>query len=174
MARMLCKCGALMGTSVSPSPYSLYVYYEQEVRSAIAENPKIQLSDFLSDWDEVNGEQKEFMKRSEPVEYWYCTECQRVYETQAKMGGHWLRAYQRTELQPRNVSFEGWTRIYIFKDLETDAALEEKPYLLLSDYLEMNTDVRYFIAPDERTVIAASADKQKVQFTYIQEERAAE
>ena len=170
MARMLCKCGEIMGTSVSPSPYIIYVYYEQEVRSAIAENPKIQLTDFLSDWDEVNREQKKFMKRSEPVEYWYCTECQRVYETQAKMGGHWLRAYQRVESQPQNVSFEDWTRIYILKDVETDAALEEAPRLLLSDYLEMHIDICYFIASDERTVIAASTDMQNVQFAYIQEE----
>ncbi len=170
MSRMLCKCGATMGTSVSPSPYSLCIYYEQEIFSALADNPQILLSDFLTDWDELKGLQKKFMKRSEPVEYWYCTECHRVYETQMRIGGHWLRVYQRTECQLSNVSFEGWTRIFVFEEVETDTFLEKFPQLLLFDYIKMHEDILYLLSPDERTVVAVSAADRNVQFTYIQED----
>lgn len=169
MSRMLCKCGAIMGSSVSPSPYSICVYYEREVQSAIADNPEILLSDFLTEWDEVNGEHKVFTKRSEPVEYWYCTECQRVYETQTQIGGHWLRVYHRTADQVPYISLEEWTRIYVLEDVETDAVLEESPKMLLSDYLQMHASVRYLLSPDERMVVAVSTENQKVQFTYMQE-----
>ena len=96
MARLGCKCGHTMGGSECPSPYSLYVYYSQEVETAIAENTDLRLMDFVMNWDELHKCRKEYMKRSEPVEYWYCTECHRVYELQAPSRGHWLRVYNKT------------------------------------------------------------------------------
>lgn len=95
MSRMLCKCGSTLGSSISPSPYGLSIYYEEEISDAIKENPKVELSDFLTGWDNVNEMQKDFMNRHEPVEYWYCPECHRVYEIQARVGGRWLRVYCR-------------------------------------------------------------------------------
>ena len=38
MSRLGCKCGHVMGSTESPSPYSVYVYYESEINQAIFEN----------------------------------------------------------------------------------------------------------------------------------------
>ncbi|MCR5812099.1 MAG: hypothetical protein K6G34_12110 [Lachnospiraceae bacterium] len=169
MSRMLCKCGATMGTSISPSPYSVSVYYDREVLSAIEDNPRILLSDFLTDWDAVNGAQKSFMKRAEPVEYWYCTECHRVYETQMRSCGHWLRVYRRTESQLLNTEHQQWTRIYVFPERETDVILESEPELLLADYIRMHAQTHYCLSPEERMVVALDGEGN-LECLYIQEE----
>lgn len=41
MSRLGCKCGHIMGSTESPSPYSIYVYYESEIK------PNILLSEFI-------------------------------------------------------------------------------------------------------------------------------
>ena len=170
MSRMLCKCGEILGTSATPSPYSLSVYYEKEVISALEKNPDIRLSDFLTDWDAVNETQYGFMKRSEPVEYWYCPECRRVYETQPQIGGQWLRIYQRAEFSDITMSFEGWSRIFIFTEIDTDALLEVSPQLRLSEYLHKHEGLLYLLSPDEKTLVAIADDTRNVQYIYTQEE----
>ena len=56
MARMLCRCGTCMSTTVSPSPNMINVYSEDDVNNALAYNPIITLHDFLTDWDGLKDE----------------------------------------------------------------------------------------------------------------------
>lgn len=169
MARLGCRCGATMGTSMCPSPYSIFIYYDSEVRQAIVDDPDITLMDFLTDWDEKHECQKEFMHRPEPVEYWYCIECRRIYEVQAHVGGRWLRVYRRsTDLIP--MSFEGWPRIYVMTDMETYAATEMDIKTKLSDYLAQHDAVQYLLSPDESIVCAIAGETGKILYSYVLED----
>lgn len=170
MSRMQCKCGASIGTSECPSPYSLAVYYEKEIQDALSYDPEIQLRNFLLDWDEKTDQPKAFMQRKEPVHYMYCIECRRVYEVQLGPYGRWLRLYRRTERENEGASIEGWKRIYVFPEVTTDAATELNMELLLSDYLKQNEDIVYLISDDEETICAVDRVSNEIRFTYVLED----
>jgi len=171
MSRMLCKCGAAMGTSESPSPYSLSIYYASEVDAAIKADQGIALHNFLLDWDEKNECQHQYMKREEQVEYWYCPVCHRVYETQAKIGGRWLREYIPSEnpMEVENVS--EWKKIYVMPELETDAASEKNPDITLVEYLKEHESPAYYLSQDETKVHAIELQSGEIIFTYELEEK---
>ena len=160
MSRLMCKCGKIMGTSECPSPYKLNIYYDREVKNAIKDNPGILLIDFLTDWDALNECEKLYAKRGESVDYWYCPHCHRVYETQMQVGGHWLRVYQKQDSLKKDLPLEGWSEIYVLKDAETDAALEEKPYIQLSEYLKEHHDISYKLSLDEKYAAVFKDDKE--------------
>ena len=80
MARLGCHCGADMTNTDGPSPHRLNVFLKSEVDKALSYNPDIPLWDFYTGWDELAECRNSFQNRSEPVEYWYCTECKRIYE----------------------------------------------------------------------------------------------
>ena len=170
MARLGCKCGAVMGTSDCPSPNSLDIYYASEIRRALADEPDIKLNDFLSDWCEKEGRQKEYQQRSQPVEYWYCTECHRVYEVQAIPGGRWLRIYKRSDIS-ENVDFSGWKSIYVMLEPETDAATEENIEIRLIDYIELHDNVKYYLSPDEKFAVAIRNSTMEPIYFYTLEEQ---
>ena len=148
-----------------PSPCSLDIFYDAEVDKAICEDSAIALHSFLSGWDERNDCAKEYMDRPEPVDYWYCPACKRVYEVQYKPGGRWLRIYKKADI-PVTDRFEGWTRIYVLPDAETDAATEEDWEIRLYDYLQQHDNGRYYLSPDEKIVHAVDKATEKVLFSY--------
>ena len=41
MARLGCRCGATMGTTDCPSPYSLEIFYDSEIQNALINDPDI-------------------------------------------------------------------------------------------------------------------------------------
>ena len=75
MARLGCYCGSDMTNTEGPSPHRLNVFLKSEVDEVLSYNPDIPLWDFYTGWDELAECWNSFQKRSEPVEYWYCTEC---------------------------------------------------------------------------------------------------
>ena len=98
MSQLGCICGERMTKTSCPSPCSLDIFYDAEVDKAICEDAAITLHSFLSGWDERNDCAKEYMDRPEPVDYWYCPACKRVYEVQYKPGGRWLRIYKKADI----------------------------------------------------------------------------
>lgn len=170
MSRLGCKCGHIMGSSACPSPYSIYVYYASEVNQAISENNKITLMDFLGDWDEKNNCPKQYMKRKEVVDYWYCTECKRVYECQIKIGGHWLRVYEKKKVgSDEGVDKNKCSRLYIFSEKCSDNATEDNPKILLSDFIN-SLETEYYANSDETKIYALSKDSRKLLYIYEIEE----
>lgn len=165
MAQLRCKCGAYMTKTDCPSPCSLNIFYKKEVDDAIRSDSDIMLHNFLSGWDEKNDCKHTYMNRTEPVDYWFCPTCKRVYEVQNIPHGHWLRIYKRI----RSVTItdiENWIPIYVMPDVETDAATEEKREILLSDYLKQNHSVQYILSPDEKVVCAIDSASNKILYSY--------
>lgn len=170
MSRLGCKCGHVMGSTDSPSPYSIYVYYESEVTQAISKNSNLTVMDFLVNWDEKNGCKKQYMKRKEEVDYWYCTECKRVYECQVKIGGHWLRVYQRKEAKS-GIAFDKneCVQIFVFSEVYSDSATEENPKVLLSEFVKKLSNA-YYANSDESKVYVVDKESGKLLYMYELEE----
>ncbi len=170
MSRLGCKCGHIMGSTESPSPYSIYVYYESEITQAISDNNNLTVMDFLSNWDEKHSCKKQYMKRKEEVDYWYCLECKRVYECQVKIGGHWLRVYQRKEAEITE-SFDKklCTKLYVFTEIHSDNVTEIKPNILLSEFID-NLSKAYYTSIDENTIYVVSKDSNELLYIYELEE----
>lgn len=168
MARLACRCGEGMYTSDDPSPYIVYVYYKNEADDAIKDNPGITLHDFLTGWDERHGCNRDYMNRSEPVDYWFCPICKRVYEVQYIPGGRWLSIYRRLEVaSPESIA--GWKQIYFMKDKDVYEATEENWEILLSDYLRQHSDIMYYLSPNEKIVHAVDSTS-KVLYSYMLED----
>ena len=165
MARLGCKCGAIMGTSECPSPYSLDIFYDSEIQSALADDPCLKLNDFLTGWSEKEGCQRNYQHRKTPVEYWYCTECHRVYEVQAIPRGRWLRIYNRSDTVI-DADYSTWKKIFVMPDTVTDASTEENWEITLDDYLKQHDSVRYYLSPDETIVLAEDSKSLKPLFCY--------
>lgn len=169
MARLGCKCGEGMYRSDDPSPYIVYIYYKKEVDNAIKDNPEITLNDFLTGWDEQHDCNKNYMDRPEPVDYWFCPACKRVYEVQYIPGGRWLRIYHPLDIAAPE-RFESWKQIYFLTDTEVYDATEENWEIRLSDYLRQHDAVFYYLSPDEKLVYAVNKESSKVAFAYELEE----
>ena len=165
MSQLGCICGERMTKTSCPSPCSLDIFYKAEVDKAIHEVPSITLHSFLSGWDEGNDCAKAYMDRPEPVDYWYCPACKRVYEVQYIPGGRWLRIYKKVDISVADC-FEGWSQIYVLPDVETDSATEENWEVHLFDYLQQHDNVRYYLSPDEKIVHAIDKTMAKALFSY--------
>ena len=159
-----------MGTSDCPSPYSLDIYYASEVQQALSDDPDITLFDFLLGWSEKEGRRKEYQHRKEPVEYWYCTECRRVYEVQAVARGRWLRIYKMVD-SGEVIDYAGWTQIYVMPDTETDAATEENFGITLAEYVKQHDAVNYYLSPDETTAVGVRKEQSMQLLRYKLEEK---
>ncbi len=175
MARIECRCGEILSDTDSPSPCSLDIYYESEVQAAIRNDPDTTLVDFLIDWDEKHECRREYMVRPEPVVYWYCPTCGRVYEFQAVRGRRWLRIFSRDQGTPQATpeNLESWTRIYVMMDTETVAVMdadEDDKRTRLADYVRKYDSVRHWISPDESRACAIDKASGQVLYTYSLED----
>lgn len=153
MSGLMCLCGHRIGTSECPSPYNIMVYYKSEIDDALSLNPNILVLDFLEDWDPITESSRTYMHRQEPVFYYRCPKCKRVYEVQAKPGGRWLRVFKLEKSSFDNNEHDGWKQIYVLTDIETDKATEENPNITLEQFLNTHNSREYFISPDETRVI---------------------
>lgn len=169
MARLGCRCGEGMYRSDDPSPYIVYIYYKEEADNAMKDNPEITLNDFLTGWDEKHDCDCDYMDRPEPVDYWFCPVCKRVYEVQYIPGGRWLRIYHRPDVAVPE-SLNGWKQIYFFTDTEVHDATEPDWDIRLSDYLQQHDNVRYYLSPNEKIVHAVDKTTSKVLFSYEMED----
>lgn len=165
MATLLCKCGEGMHTTDCPSPYIVDIYYKSEADKAISNDPNITLHNFLLGWDEKNGCNHEYMDRPEPVDYWFCPVCKRVYEVQNIPHGRWLRIFKMTDTSA-SVSMKEWKQLYVMFDAETDAAMEKEGGILLSDYLKQHDSTIYYLSPDEKTALAVDKATAKTLYSY--------
>ena len=163
MARLGCYCGAEMTNTVAPSKNILKIFYYSEAEDAIRENPTIRLWDFYTGWDEKNECNNSFMKRIEPVEYWKCSACKRVYEVQAQSCGQILRAYKPQEkFETESVNISNLKELLVLKDVEMDELLSEDARMTLDEYLKKRKPFRYFISEDEETAFMVSGDNEIV------------
>lgn len=163
MARLGCFCGAEMTNTVAPSKNLLKIFYYNEAEDAIRENPTIRLWDFYTGWDEKNECKNSFMKRTEPVEYWKCSVCKRVYEVQAKSCGRILRAYKpQEEFDEDSVRISDLKELLVLEDVEMDDMLSEEEGMTLKEYLNKRKQLRYFISEDEETALMVNGDNQIV------------
>ncbi len=153
MARLGCKCGAEMTNTISPSKNRLNVYSIKEVMDAIKANPQIRLWDFYTGWDENNNCNNSFQDRDEPIEYWYCTNCKRVYEVQAKPCGRITRVYCISEdSHSIETDYSSLTELLVLTDIEMDKILSQNEKKTLQEYLDQRELPKVFISADERTV----------------------
>ncbi len=169
MAQLGCRCGERMYTSDDPCPYIVDIYYKAEVDNAISDDPDITLHNFMLGWDEKNDCQREYMERPEPVEYWFCPVCKRVYEVQNIPGGRWLRIYKRSNDEDSD-HINDWKQIYVITDTDVYEVYEENSDILLSDYVQQHDDVLYYLSPDEKIVHAVDKATAKVLFSYTLED----
>lgn len=169
MAQLGCRCGERMYTSDDPCPYILDIYYKVEADKAINNDPEITLQNFMLGWDEKNNCRREYMERSEPVEYWFCPVCKRVYEVQGIPCGRWLRIYKKVD-GIASENFREWQQIYVISDTDTYIVYEEHPDILLSDYLRQHDSVLYYLSPDEKIVHAVENASSKILFSYVLED----
>ena len=160
MARLGCICGADMTNTEAPSRNRISVFYLSEADAAIHNNPKIKLWDFYSGWNEKDVRNDTFQLRNEPVEYWYCTYCKRVYEVQAESCGRIIRTYEPIEPKGQDFSDDiGTKELLVLTDIEMDQRLSEEPELLLKDYLDRAREIKYYISADESMVYAVEGKR---------------
>ena len=76
-----------------------------------------------------------------------------------------MRIYKKADI-PVADRFEGWTRIYVLPDAETDAATEKDWEIHLSDYLEQHDSIRYYLSSDEKIAHAVDNATKKVLLSY--------
>ncbi|MCR5608281.1 MAG: hypothetical protein K6G26_04385 [Lachnospiraceae bacterium] len=146
MARLgCCICGGEMRNTVTPSENRLNVFYREEGLDAIRDNEDIALWDFYTGWDEKNACDNSFQKRSEPVEYWFCSECKSVHEVQRVASGRIIRSYKYIKSFNEDILIvDGLKELLVLKDIEMDELLSEDR-ILLRDYITIEKDIRYFI-----------------------------
>lgn len=166
MARLSCKCGAEMTNTLSPSPHSLKIFYRKEIETAIQANPDIRVWDLYSGWDEKRGCDNSFQDRSEPVQYWYCEDCKRVYEIQDVSCGKILRDYKpdydNFENLPEVSEITSYREIIVLTDIEMDLLLSFSEEKKLSDYMGSVGEKRYYISENEEAVYVLRDEKQIV------------
>lgn len=170
MARLGCKCGADMTNTISPSNNKLNIYYIKEAKDAINSNPDIRLWDFYTGWDEKNNCNNNFQDRDEPVEYWYCTNCKRVYEVQSKSCGKIKKVYcLNEECSSDEIDFSSLTELLVLTDTEMDELLFQNEMLTLKEYLSSRTSIKTFISVDKKTVYVRNTNKSKT-LIYLRED----
>ena len=165
MAQLGCRCGERMYTSDDPCPYIVDIYYKAEADKAIGDDSEITLHNFMLGWDEKNNCQREYMERPEPVEYWFCPVCKRVYEVQCFPGGRWLRIYKKSDSM-KSEGHDGWKQIYVITDTDVYVAYEKSEDIRLSDYLQQHDTILYYLSPDEKIAHAVDKTTAKVLFSY--------
>ena len=136
MARLGCYCGAGMSNPECPSPHRLNIFLKSEVDAAISYNPDISLWDFYTGWDESAECRNSFQKRFEPVEYWHCTECGRIFEVQAVSCGRIIRGFKPVSFSAEDAcNLEGFEELFVLWDIEMDEYLGIDRDYPLRDYI---------------------------------------
>lgn len=166
MAKMACYCGASMSNVDCPSENVIYVMNKERVESALKYNHQITLIDFITNWDVLKDTKKPFI--SEEYDFWYCTQCKRVYQSEIKIGGNKLAVYA---YDPEVDSIDQETlfslqELIVFTDIEEYNATETEPPTSLEDFVSSLSGMRYFITDDGSTVYAYDCEKSCVEFCY--------
>ncbi len=170
MARLACYCGADMTDTNGPSPHLLNVFLRSEIDKALSYNPNICLWDLYTGWDELTECDNSFQNRSEPVEYWYCTECKRIYEVQAISCGRILRCFKSVADFTEEYNLNGFEELFILWDKEMDDVICKDRYYLLKDYIERTFTIKFFISSDQKTIYGLDVPTNKLICKYILEE----
>ena len=166
MAKMACYCGASMSNVDCPSDNIIFIMRKERIESAIKYNPQITLIDFITNWDVLTESKKLFT--SEEYDFWYCTECKRVYQTEIKIGGNKLASYvynPDVESVDTDTLF-AMQELIVFTDSEEDSAAEKEPSVLLSDFVLSLSGKRFFISNDLNTVYAYDCAKKSIVYEY--------
>ena len=174
MAKMACYCGASMSNVDCPSENVIYVIKKDRVDSALKYNPQISLIDFITNWDILKDTKKPFI--SEDYDFWYCTQCKRVYQSEIKIGGNKLAAYAydpNSDPIDEDLLFS-MQELIVFTDIEEYDATEKEPPTSLADFVSSLSATRYFITDDGSKVYAYDCEKHCVIFCYHTEELMAE
>lgn len=170
MAGLACYCGADMTDTEGPSPHLLNVFLRSETDKALSYNPNICLWDLYTGWDELAECDNSFQNRSEPVEYWYCTECRRIYEVQAVSCGKILRCFKYVSTPAEEYNLDGFEELFVLMDKEMDDIICKDRYYLLKDYIEKPSEIKIFISPDQKNIFVINVATDKLICKYILEE----
>ena len=171
MARLGCYCGAGMSNTECPSPHRLNIFLKSEVDAAISYNPDISLWDFYTGWDESAECRNSFQKRFEPVEYWHCTECGRIFEVQAVSCGRIIRGFKPVSFSAEDAcNLEGFEELFVLWDIEMDEYLGIDRDDPLRDYIS-GVWIKHYISPDCKTVYIFDATENKITGKYILDPR---
>ena len=170
MARLGCYCGSDMTNTEGPSPHRLNVFLKSEVDEVLSYNPDIPLWDFYTGRDELAECWNSFQKRSEPVEYWYCTECRRIYEVQAVSCGEVLRVFKPDANYTDEYNIDNFEELFILWAKEMDDFLDFGRDYRLKDYIAQLTQ-KYFISQDQKVIYGLDVATNKLICKYILEEQ---
>lgn len=171
MARLGCYCGACMSNTECPSPHRLNIFLKSEIDAAISYNPDISLWDFYTGWDESAECRNSFQNRPEPVEYWHCTECRRIFEVQAVSCGRIIRGFKPVSFSPDEAgNLDGFEELFVLWDIEMDEYLGIDRDYPLRDYIS-GVRIKHYISPDCKTVYIFDATENKFTGRYILDPR---
>ena len=170
MAKMACYCGASMSNVDCPSENVIYIMKKDRVESALKYNPQISLIDFITNWDILKDTKKSFI--SEDYDFWYCTQCKRVYQSEIKIGGNKLAAYAYDpNIDPIDEDrLFSMQELIVFTDIEEYNATEKEPPTSLADFVSSISGTRYYITDDGSTVYVYDCEKGRVIFCYRAQE----
>ena len=104
------------------------------------------------DYTENNNCYDSFKKRKEPVEYWYCTECKKIYEVQAVSCGKIMRVYEPCDVEEKEIDFSSLKELLLLWDVDMDEILSSNEKMTLEQYLKKEKTIEYYISLDERMV----------------------
>ncbi len=169
MAKIGCYCGASLSNVNCPSENIIYIIRKERVESALRYNPEITLADFVTNWDSLSDSRKEFTP--DFYDFWYCTECKRVYKVESQIGGKKLAAYQFIQAFEPIAENELFSldELIVFSDKEEDDATENDPSILLKSFLDTIPTIRYFITDDKEYVYAYDCTDKQISFCYRSE-----
>lgn len=169
MARLACFCGADMTNTEDPSQHLLNVFLRSEIDKTLSYNPNICLWDLYTGWDELAECDNSYQNRSEPVEYWYCTKCKRIYEVQAISCGKILRCFKPVSDLKEEYSLDGFEEMFIMWDQEMDDIICKDRNYLLKDYIEKPSLIKNFISHDQKIIYGINMKTKKLLCKYILE-----
>ncbi len=168
MANLGCYCGTTLYDTGTPSQNRIHIYTESEIQASLKLVPKLKF------WDFTYDSEKFPVKNENQIEYWYCTDCGRVYVVPHKPNALTLWVYEKL---PGNIPDgvrvdKSWERLHIFTDTEGYDAAEANncagyDTVMLEDFIYRRPrKFVYFISPDEKYVVAQNAADKTFAFAY--------
>ena len=168
MANLGCYCGTTLYDTNVPSENRIHIFRESEIQESLKLVPNLKF------WDFTYDREKFPVKNENQIEYWYCTDCGRVYVVPHKPNALTLWVYEKL---PGNIPDgvrvdESWERLHIYTDVEGYDAVEANngagyDTVMLEDFIYRTPrKYKYFILPDEKFVVAQTSADGAFAFAY--------
>ena len=154
MAKLGCRCGCALSNSVCPSPNIIEVFTKESVDKGISEG--IKLYDYDSNYDDG-------------YEYWICRKCLRVYKVPNGVNESAESVYVRVTNLVDSLPKES-QEIFIYTEMEIDAALEENEYLTLKQFVnDIPRSCKFYTDEKSSSIYAVDTATGQILYKYVEE-----